>query len=71
MAMQQESNLLTDEFLMDLYYTCLNNDYILALVVEHLESRQLPDREFQTLHKAIKDYYKKTKRVPSFSILKQ
>lgn len=56
---------------MDLYYTCLNNDYILALVVEHIELKQLPDRDFQTIHKAIKEYYKKNKKAPSFSVLKQ
>ena len=71
MATQRDNNLLTEEFLEDLYYTCLNNDYILSLVVEHLEPKLLPDREFQTLHKAIRDYYKKTKRIPSFSVLKQ
>lgn len=71
MATQRENNLLTEEFLEDLYYTCLNNDYILALVVEYLEPKLLPDREFQTLHKAMRDYYKKTKRIPSFSVLKQ
>lgn len=56
---------------MDLYYTCLNNDYILALVVEHIELKQLPDRDFQAIHKAIKEYYKKNKKAPSFSVLKQ
>lgn len=56
---------------MDLYYTCLNNDYILALVVEHIELKQLPDRDFQAIHKVIKEYYKKNKKAPSFSVLKQ
>lgn len=71
MATPQSNNLLAEEFLEDLYYTCLSNDYVLALVVEYLEPHLLPDREFQIIHKAIKDYYKKTKRVPSFSVLKQ
>lgn len=66
-----DNNLLTEEFLEDLYYTCLHSDYILALVSEHLEAKLLPDRDFQILHKAFKDYYKKTKRIPPFSILKQ
>lgn len=56
---------------MDLYYTCFKNDYILTLVVEHLAAKQLPDRDFQALHKAISDYYKKNKKAPSFSVLKQ
>lgn len=71
MAPQPENSLLTEDFLMDLYFTCLENDYILALVVEHIDPRLLPDREFQIIHKAIKDHFKKTKRIPSFSVLKQ
>lgn len=70
MATQQNS-FLTEEFLMDLYFTCMSNDYILALVVEYIESKQLPDRDFQAIHKAIKDNYKKKKKIPSYSILKQ
>ena len=71
MATQINNNLLTEEFLEDLYYTCMSNDYILALVVEYLEPKLLPDRDFQIIHKAIREYYKKTKRIPSFSVLKQ
>lgn len=56
---------------MDLYFTCLKNDYILTLVVEHLVAKQLPDRDFQALHKSISDYYKRNKKIPSFSVLKQ
>lgn len=56
---------------MDLYFTCLNNDYVTALVVEHLQPKQLPDRDFQAIHKALRDYYKKNKRIPTFSLLKQ
>lgn len=67
----QQNNFLTEEFLMDLYYTCMSNDYILVLVVEHIELKQLPDRDFQAIHKAIREYYKKNKKLPSFSILKQ
>lgn len=67
----QQNNFLTEEFLMDLYYTCMSNDYILALVVEHIELKQLPDRDFQAIHKAIREHYKKNKKLPSFSILKQ
>lgn len=67
----QQNNLLTEEFLIDLFYSGLFNDYILALTVEYLENKYLPDRDFQTIHKAIKDYYKRTKRIPTASIIKQ
>lgn len=67
----QQNNFLTEEFLMDLYYTCMENEYILALVMEHIELKQLPDRDFQTFHKTIREYYKKNKKSPTFSVLKQ
>lgn len=67
----QPTNFLTEEFLIDLYYTCFENDYILALVMEHIELKQLPDRDFQAIHKAIREIYKKNKKIPSFSIIKQ
>ena len=71
MATPLINNLLTEDFLIDLYHTCLNNDYILSVVVENIESRLLPDKDFQVLNKALKDYFRKTRRVPSASILKQ
>ena len=54
MATTQTNELLTDEFLMDLYYTCFKNEYILSIVCEHIRPEHLPDREFQALHKALR-----------------
>lgn len=68
---QQPTNILTEEFLMDLYFTCMENDYVLALTMEYLESPQLPDKDFQALHKGIKEYFKKNKKMAPYSILKQ
>lgn len=68
---KQTSNVLTEEFLMDLFYTCMENDYILAVVMEHVRKEYLPDRDFITLHSCLRSYYKDYKKAPSFSILKQ
>ena len=56
---------------MDLFYTCMENDYILAVVMEHIRKEFLPDRDFITLHSCLRAYYKDYKKAPSFSILKQ
>ena len=56
---------------MDLFYTCMNNDYILAIVVEHIHKDYLPDKDFITLHKCLCAYYKEYKKSPEFSIIKQ
>lgn len=68
---KQTSNVLTEEFLMDLFYTCMENDYILAVVMEHVRKEYLPDRDFITLHSCLRSYYKNYKKAPTFSILKQ
>ena len=56
---------------MDLFYTCMENDYILAVVMEHVRKEYLPDRDFITLHSCLRSYYKDYKKAPTFSILKQ
>ena len=68
---KQTSNVLTEEFLMDLFYTCMENDYILAVVMEYVRKEYLPDRDFITLHSCLRSYYKDYKKAPTFSILKQ
>jgi hypothetical protein len=63
MAPLNKSNpLLTEEFLGDLYSSCLNNEYILAVMTEHLDKSMLPNKDYQALHTAITDYYKKNKK---------
>lgn len=56
---------------MDLYYTCLKNEYILGIVCEHLRPEHLPDRDFQSLHKAFQTLFRGNKQCPSFSMLMQ
>lgn len=65
------NNVLTEEFLMDLFYTCMDNEYILAVVMEHVKKEYLPDRDFIALHSCLRSYYKEYKKAPTFSILKQ
>ena len=71
MATTQTNELLTDEFLMDLYYTCFKNEYILSIVCEHIRPEHLPDREFQALHKALQSLFRTSRKCPSFSMVKQ
>lgn len=49
----------------------MENDYILAVVMEHVRKEYLPDRDFITLHSCLRSYYKDYKKAPTFSILKQ
>lgn len=62
---------MSEEFLMDLFRTCMDNSYILSLVYTHLKSEHLPDRDSITLFEAIKKYYGANKKVPPFSAIRE
>jgi replicative DNA helicase len=71
MTTRQNNNVLTEEFLMDLFFTCMNNDYVLAVVMEQIKKSYLPDRDFISLFNQLKTYYKEYKKAPTYSILGQ
>ena len=71
MATRQNNNVLTEEFLMDLFFTCMNNDYVLAVVMEQIKKSYLPDRDFISLFNQLKAYYNEYKKAPTYSILGQ
>lgn len=71
MATRQNNNVLTEEFLMDLFFTCMNNDYVLAVIMEQIKKSYLPDRDFISLFNQLKTYYKEYKKAPTYSILGQ
>lgn len=62
---------MSEEFLMDLFRTCMDNSYILSLVYTHLKSEHLPDRDSIALFEAIKKYYGEFKKVPPFSAIRE
>lgn len=68
---KQTNNVLTDEFLMDAFRTGMDNDYVLSALVEHIKKEYLPDKDFQTLHRVLCEYYKSHKKAPAYSVLKQ
>ena len=56
---------------MDLFFTCMNNDYVLAVVMEQIKKSYLPDRDFISLFNQLKAYYKEYKKAPTYRILGQ
>jgi DnaB-like helicase C terminal domain len=71
MATLKNNSLLAEDFLQSLYKTCLENDYVLAMVTEHLSPTQLPDKDYQAIHRTLKKYYKEYKKLPGAGMLKQ
>lgn len=62
---------LTEDFLTDLYFTCLESSYILGIVTEHIKKEDLPDKDFIGLHTALRSYYKDNRCCPSRGIIGQ
>ena len=71
MAIKKDPQLLTDDFLLDLYQTSREDNYVLKALAENIELNYLPDKYFQEFHKHIVDRYRKTGSFPAFSSLLQ
>ena len=71
MGSKNNINVLSEEFLMDLFRTCMNDSYVLSVVYQHLNYDNLPDRDSIALFKALKKYYEQYKKTPSFSAIRE
>ena len=71
MATKNNINVLSEEFLMDLFLTCMENSYILSIVCQHIKPEHLPDRVFITLFKVLKTYYTEYKKIPPYSAIRE
>lgn len=68
---QQKTNVMSEAFLMEMYYTCMHSEYALAVVMEHVKKEYLPDKDFIKLHMSLYSHYKEYKKPPAYSILEQ
>lgn len=69
--MAKENDVLTEDFLFELYYACFTHDYVCSLVCEHMDSSYLPGRDFQALQKYLCTYFKDHKSAPTLNIISQ
>lgn len=63
--MAQKNNVLTEEFLFDLFATCFKYEQILSVVTQYIKPEYMPDRDFIAIHKYITEYYKENKSIPT------
>lgn len=68
---KETKNVLTEEFLMELFNSAINNDYVCGVLIEQIDKSFLPDRDFQNLFDAISVYYGQHKSAPTFNIISQ
>ena len=69
--MAKEDNVLTEDFLFELYYACFAHDYVCNLVCEHMQKSYLPDKAFQALHECLRRYFVEHKSAPTLNIISQ
>lgn len=64
-------NVLTTEFLAELYNCAITNAQICSVVVRYMEDKFLPDQQYQMLNAALKSYYHEYKTAPNYGIISQ
>lgn len=67
----ENRNVLSEEYLLELYNCCFKYDNVCHAVVRYMSLKFLPDRCFQDLHKAVSQFWLKNKMAPTYSLLKQ
>lgn len=71
MARVKNENVLTEDFLFELYFACFQYDYVCNLVCRYMQSSYLPGRDFQALQTYISKYFKEHKSAPTLNIISQ
>lgn len=71
MAKNEVNNVLTQEFLCELYNCAFDNDYMCSVIFQYMDDVYLPDREFQTLNTSLKAFYKEHKQAPKYAVVRQ
>lgn len=71
MSSKKNDNVLTSEFLAELYNCAITNNQICAVVAKYMEDSFLPDQQYQMLNATIKSYYLDYKTAPQYGIITQ
>ena len=64
-------NVLTEEFLAELYNAAFDNDYLCSVICQYMEDEYLPDKQYQMLNNALKTFYREHKSAPRYGVIKQ
>lgn len=71
MASRRNDNVLTAEFLAELYNYAITNNQICSAVCQHMEDTFLPDQQYQMLNATLKSYYNEYKTAPQYGVITQ
>ncbi len=71
MASNNKPNVLSEEFLMDLFRTAMEDKRVLSAICQHVETRYMPDRDSIALLKVLKQYFLKSNEIPTYSLIRE
>lgn len=71
MGSRKDTNVLTEDFLFELYFAAFTYDSVCSLICRYMKSEYLPTREFQSLQTKLEEYYKEHKSAPTLNIITQ
>ena len=71
MATKKTDNVLTAEFLAELYNCAITNNQICSVVARYMDDTFLPDQQYQMLNSALKSYFNEYKSAPQYGIITQ
>ena len=71
MPKAKNDNVLTEDFLFELYFACFKYDYVCNIVCRYMQPTFLPGRDFQSLHTYVSKYFKDHKSAPTLNIISQ
>lgn len=69
--MAKNENVLTEEFLAELYNAAITDNGLCSCVAQHMRDEYLPDKDYQTLNNAIREYFTKHKMSPKYNLIRQ
>lgn len=66
-----EDNVLTPEFLCELYNSAFDNDYMCSIIFQYMDDAYLPDKQYQMLNTSLRTFYKENKVAPKYTLVRQ
>ena len=69
--MEDVRNVLTEEYLAELYNAAFDNDYLCSIVVQHMKNDYLPDKHYQTLNDSLRSHYNTYNAAPTYAAIRQ
>lgn len=68
---KKNENVLTVDFLAELYNAAIINPQILSAVSQYMEDKFLPDQHYQLLNDTLRNYFQEYKTAPNYGVISQ